>query len=97
FKKSTQFPINLYDTTGANHDCSFVILAEMTEAIILDSMQLELAVSKEGTYYDENGNLVSAFAKDETVIRAIAEHDFQMRHDASVAIIQFVRWAPAIS
>lgn len=97
FKKSTQFPINLYDTTGANQDCSFVMLAEMTEAIILDSMQLELAVSREGTYYDENGNLVSAFAKDETVIRAIAEHDFQMRHDSAVAIIQFVRWAPAIS
>lgn len=97
FKKTTQIRNDYWDVTGTNKDCSFVMLAEMTEAIILDSMQLELAVSKEGTYYDENGNLVSAFAKDETVIRAIAEHDFQMRHDASVAIIQFVRWAPAIS
>lgn len=97
FKKTTQIGTGYYNADGSHTDCSFVMLAEMTEAIILDSMQLELAVSKEGTYYDENNNLVSAFQRDETVIRAIAEHDFQMRHDASVAIIQFVRWAPALS
>jgi HK97 family phage major capsid protein len=96
-KKSTQIPINLYDTTGANTDCSFVILAEMDEAMILDSMSLELAVSREGTYVDGGGTTWSAFQADQTLIRAIAEHDFQIRHDAAVAVAQFVRWAPAIS
>jgi hypothetical protein len=60
-------------------------------------MSLELAVSREGTYVDGSGNTISAFQNDQTLIRAIAEHDFQMRHDASVAVNQFVRWAPAIS
>ena len=94
---TTQIPTNIYDATGTNTDCSFVILAEMTESMLFDAMTLELAVSREGAYYDANAVLQSAFQNDETLIRAIAEHDFLMRHDASVAVIQFVRWAPASS
>jgi len=97
FRCSTQVPINIQDPTGTNSDCSFIILAEMDETMILDSMQLELAVSRDGTYVDASGTTWSAFANDQTLIRAIAEHDFQMRHDAAVAVDQFVRWAPAIS
>lgn len=97
FKLTTQIPTNIWDTNGTNKDCSFVVLAEMTETLILDSMQMELAVSREGSYVDGNGNTISAFQNDQTLIRAIEEHDFQLRHDASVAIAQFVRWAPAIS
>ena len=96
FKKTNQIPNNIWDATGTNKDCSFIILAEMNEAMILDSMSLELAVSREGTYTDANGNTVSAFQYDQTLIRAIAEHDFQLRHDSGCAILQFVRWAPAI-
>lgn len=97
FKKTTQIPINIHDTSSTNNDCSFVILAEMEQSMILDSMSLELAVSREGNYVDGSGNTISAFQNDQTLIRAIAEHDFQMRHDAAVAVLQFVRWAPAIS
>ncbi len=96
-KTTTQIPINIISPSSANTDTSFVILAEMDESMILDSMQLELAVSREGSYIDENGNTVSAFQQDQTIIRAIQEHDFQLRHRAACAVIQFVRWAPAIS
>jgi len=96
-KKTTQIGTNYFDASGAHTDCSFVFLAEMDETMLLDSMQLELAVSREGTYVDSGGNTVSAFQSDQTIIRAIAEHDFQMRHDQAVAVIQAVRWAPAIS
>lgn len=94
--RSTQIGIN-YGDAGSNRDCSFVFLVEMTEDLLLDSMQMELAVSREGTYVDGSGVTVSAFQNDQTLIRAIAEHDHQLRHDAAVAVIQFVRWAPAIS
>ncbi len=96
FKKTTQIPTNIWDPTGTNKDCSFILLAEMNEAMILDSMSLELAVSREGTYVDANGNAVSAFQYDQTLIRAIAEHDFQLRHDSGCVVLQFVRWSPAI-
>ncbi|MDE3017035.1 MAG: phage major capsid protein [Pseudomonadota bacterium] len=96
FKKTTQIPINIWDASGTNKDCSFIILAEMNETMILDSMSLELAVSREGTYTDANGNTVSAFQYDQTLIRAITEHDFQLRHDSGCSVLQFVRWAPAV-
>lgn len=95
-RKTTQIGANWYDASG-HTDCSFVFLVEMPEAMILDSMQLELAVSREGSYVDSNGATVSAFQNDQTLIRAITEHDFQMRHDHGIAVIQGVRWAPAIS
>ena len=97
FSKSTQIPVNIYDTNGANTDGTFIFLVEMDDALVLDSMQLELAISREGTYYDANNNLQSAFQKDQTLIRAIAEHDFQMRHLPSIAVDQGVLWAPALS
>jgi len=97
FKKSTQIPINIWDSGTGNHDCSFVFLVEMTDALVLDAMTLELAISREGSYVDSLGAQQNAFANDETIVRAIAEHDFQMRHSASISVDQFVRWAPAIS
>ena len=97
FKKTTQMPVNIRNTDSSYTDCSFVMLAEMDEAMILDSMQLELAVFREASYVDADGNTISAAQNDQTLIRAIAEHDFQLRHDASVAVLAFCRWAPAIS
>lgn len=96
-KKTTQIGTNYYNADGSHKDCSFVFLVEMTEDMIFDSMSLELAVSRDSTYVDENSVTQSVFANDETLIRAIAEHDHLMRHDQSVAVIQAVRWAPAIS
>jgi HK97 family phage major capsid protein len=96
-KKSTQIPVNIWDANGANKDCSFVFLVEMTDALLLDAMTLELTVSREGSYIDTTGAQQNAFANDETLIRGIMEHDFQMRHSQSIAVIQYTRWAPAIS
>lgn len=97
-KRSTQLPINIKDTTSANTvGASFIMLVEMTDAMILDSMTLELFVSREGSYTNSAGAQVNIVEVDETLIRAITEHDFQMRHPASVAVNQGVIWAPAQS
>ncbi len=95
WKVTTQIPVNL--TVGANSDCSELYLVAMSQAMLFDSMRLELAVSREGTYTDANGALVSVFQQDQTLIRGIAEHDFHMRHDEAIAMATGVRWAPAIS
>ena len=96
-KKSTQLPLAIWDSGASNKDLSFIFLVEMTDALVLDSMSLELFVSREGSYTDSGANQVNLVQADQTLIRAIAEHDFQMRHPASIAVIQAVRWAPAIS
>jgi len=96
FYNTTQIGTNYYNVDGTHTDCSFVFLAEMTEAMIFDSMQLELAVSREGSYLGSDGSTYSSFQSDQTILRAIAEHDFQLRHDQAVSVIQAVRWSPAI-
>lgn len=89
FKITTQIP----KTTQYNSlNTSWIILAEMTEALILDTQQLELAVSTEASYVDSNGVQQNAFANNQTLVRAVARHDFAMRHDASVVVIKGAAW-----
>ena len=93
FATTTQLPLNL--SNGSHSDCSELYLVEMSQAILFDSMTLELAVSREGTYVDQSAATVSVFQSDQTLIRAIAEHDFHMRHDEAIALVNNVRWAPS--
>lgn len=95
FKTTTQIPINLVN--GGDSDCSEVYLVEMSEAMLFDAMALELSISMEGMYVDSAGATVSVFQSDQMLLRAIAEHDFLMRHDNAIIRISNVRWAPAIS
>jgi len=92
FKTTTQILNTYWDVSGSNKDCSLLILADMSEAMILDSMQMQISVSSEASYVDSTGATISSFQADQTLMRSISEHDFQMRHDASIAINQFVRW-----
>lgn len=79
-------PINI---SGSNSEIYFV---NMADVIIGEAESLILDTSSEATYIDA-GSPVSAFANDQTVIRAIARHDLVTRYDLSVAVMQAVTWA----
>ena len=87
YKTTTQVPDNL----GVGTNESEVYLADFADAVIGDAMTIMLDVSSEAAYHD-GANVVASFSLDQTVIRAIAQHDFGMRHDASVAILTGVTW-----
>lgn len=53
---------------------------------------LEIDYSKEATYKDSEGNVVSAFQRDQTLIRVIAKNDFGPRHVESIAVLTGVTW-----
>ena len=44
--------------------------------------------------YPDGTTIIPAFTRDETVVLAIAEHDFVMRYDEATAILVGVDWAP---
>lgn len=88
FRTTTQVPVNLGAGTATE-----VYLADWSQALIFDALALSLGMSQDASYYDADGNLRNAFERDETLIRAIAEHDFHMRHDEAVAVITGVVWA----
>ena len=87
FAYTTQIPANL----GVGTNESEVYLVDMADAVIGEAADIMLDVSTDAAYV-EGGATISAFSRDQTVVRAISEHDFGMRHDASVSIITAVKW-----
>ncbi len=85
FGTTTAIPVNL-NTLGRTGE-SEVYLIDMADAALGESLNLVVDASQEAAYSD-GGTLVSAYANDQTVIRAIQEHDLVMRREESVAMLQ---------
>lgn len=58
--------------------------------LIGDSMNLDVAGFDGASYVDSTGTLVSGASRDESIIRVVSEHDFNMRHNLGASIIQTV-------
>lgn len=84
---TTQMPNNL----GENGNESEIYFVDMDDVAIGDTMSLMVDLSSEAAYED-GGTVVSAFGRDQTVIRALAEHDIAMRREESIAVVTGVNW-----
>jgi len=85
---TSQIPINLVvNGTGGFAEAYF---ANMPDMIIGESANMMLDVSSEAAYVDANGNTISAFSQDQTVIRVITENDFAVRYPQSVSVMTSV-------
>jgi HK97 family phage major capsid protein len=89
YKVTTQVPENLGG--GANE--SELYLADFADVVIGESTGLLIDTFPGGTYWDGSA-LQSGISRDQTVVSAITEHDVQMRHAFSVAVLTGVTWAP---
>lgn len=89
FGVTTGVPTNL----GAGANQSEIYFIDMAQAVIGEAMNLIVDASQEAAYYD-GANVQAAYSLDQTVVRAIAEHDFAMRHDKAVAVMTQVTWKP---
>lgn len=88
FMMTTQIPINL-SVTGSNE--SEIYFMDFADCVIGEAMNLTIDVSTEAAYVS-SGSLVSAFSRDQSVVRVIAEHDFAVRHAESIAVLIDVDW-----
>ena len=89
FYMTTSIPITL--TVGANSDCSENYFVNMDDVVIGDSQRLLIDVSSEAAYHN-GSSVVASFSLDQTVIRAIAEHDLVVRDPNAVVVMTGVRW-----
>lgn len=89
FGVTTQIPINL----GGGVDESEVYFADMADVVIGDATSIIIDASTEAAYHDGT-QVIAAFSQDQTVVRAIVQHDLGMRHDASVTVLTAVKWIP---
>lgn len=91
FKVTTSVPIVLTNGSGTNGNGSEVYFVNFDDMAIGDSQRLMIDVSTEAAYYN-GSTVVAAFSQDQTVIRAIAEHDFAARDANAIAVINGVSW-----
>lgn len=85
---TTQIPVNL----GVGGNESEIYFANFADCYIGEVEQLAIAISTEAAYKDGEGNVVSAFQRDQTLIRVISKHDFGPRHVESVAVGTGLTW-----
>jgi HK97 family phage major capsid protein len=85
---TTQVPTNL----GAGVNESEIYFADFGDCFIAEDETLLLDYSKEASYQDGSGNTVSAFQRDQTLVRVIAKHDFGPRHVESISVLTKVTW-----
>jgi HK97 family phage major capsid protein len=83
-----QIPSNL----GAGTNESEIYLTDFGHVLMGVARSLVIASSTEASYKNAGGTLVSAFHRDETVLRATASHDFDMRHDKAAVVLRAVQW-----
>ena len=74
---------NLLETTGGKTQ---IVFGNWNDLVIGEQGALEIETSREGSWTDDAGNLVSAFENDQTLIRAINNVDTSLRHDESFAV-----------
>lgn len=84
---TTNIPTNL----GSGSNETEVFLVDMNFAVIGEATTMEIAVDSSASYLD-GSTLVSAFSRDETLMRAITRHDFGMLYDEAVAIKNAITW-----
>lgn len=60
-----------------------IFLGDFSEFYDGVQMEMQMEASREATYVDDAGNTISAFSNDQTVLRLLTLHDYNIRHKAS--------------
>lgn len=86
---SQQIPSNL--AVGAGTIGSEIYFADFADVVIADTYNVIVDASDVAAYNDGT-NIVSAFQRDQSLFRVIAEHDFNMRHLQSLVVLLTQDW-----
>ena len=85
---SSQLPTNL----GAGTNETEVVFADFAQIMIGDASNITLAMSTEAATVT-GGVTTSAFQTDQTLFRAVSEHDLAPENDVAISVIRGVSWA----
>lgn len=76
FGKTTNIPVNL----GVGLAFSEIYFADFNDVLIGESDTMTIDFSREATYNDASGNLVSAYSNNQSVLRLVTANDIGFRH-----------------
>ncbi len=84
---TTNIPTNL----GGGNETE-VYFVDASEVILGEVEAIRVEMSREAAYKTSGGSMVSAFQRDQSLIRAILHHDINVRHAEAVAVKTGVSW-----
>ncbi|NYA15754.1 phage major capsid protein [Serratia fonticola] len=87
-ERTSAIPANL--GTGGNE--SEIYFCDFNDVVIGEEGMMQVNFSGEATYKDAEGNLVSAFARNQSLIRVVTEHDIGFRHPEGLVLGTKVIW-----
>lgn len=87
-QNTNAIPVNL----GAGSNESEIYFADFNDMVIGEDGIYRIDFSTEATYKDGEGNLVSAFSRDQSLIRVVTEHDVGFRHPEGLVLGTAVTW-----
>lgn len=89
---TNQIPENLGWSVDGSTDVSRLVFGDFDQFLIGESMGLEVEMFPNATY-DSNGagTIVSGISNDQSVVRGITKHDFQLRHNKAMVVVS-LRW-----
>ncbi|CAM3307293.1 phage major capsid protein [Halomonas lysinitropha] len=91
-KHTTTIPTNL-DTSGdLDNDETEIFFADWNDVVIGESDMMTIDFSREATYKDASDNLVSAFSRNQSLLRVVKEHDVAFRHPEGLVLGTEVPW-----
>jgi HK97 family phage major capsid protein len=79
------------DNLGAGDEAE-VYFVLRNELMIVDSQDLTLDTSRDASYKDSDGTLVSCFSRDEQVTRLIGRSDIHLMYPKAASVITTVDW-----
>lgn len=81
-------PTNL--GTGTNE--SEIYFADWNDVVIGEQDNMTMDFSTEAAYVDSNGDLISSFSRNQSLIRLVGNHDVGFRHPEGLALGTKVTW-----
>lgn len=81
-QRTSAIPANLGD--GGKE--SEIYFADFNDVVIGEDGNMKVDFSKEASYIDADGKLVSAFSRNQSLIRVVTEHDIGFRHPEGLVL-----------
>ena len=91
-RHTTTIPVNLDTSTAGNNNETEIYFADWNDVVIGESDSMTIDFSREATYKDSGGTLVSAFSRNQSLIRVVKEHDVAFRHPEGLILGTEIPW-----
>ena len=87
-RHTTNIPVNL----GAGSNETEIYFADFADVVIGETGEMSIDFSREATYNDSTGTLVSAYSRNQSVLRVVTGNDIGFRHLEGLQLGTGITW-----